>query len=427
MGKINYISNNDSGNFKTNIFIVSLIYLATAVQGVPFFYYLNMNTYYIFALSVLLYLFAWQKAIIKYYKNYVFTILYLLVIYIGQLALFQAGNPLKFVRLIFTDIILGYILLNIFKKRFFKYYIDLMVGLAAISLILWSLAVIFPSVITFYRSIIARFGLDPSTKDHMIFISTRMGGNSLFMGVIRNAGAFSEPGSWGTYLMLAFVLNQYFESRWRLKSSILLITMLSTFSTATYVGIYLVLLGKYFKNKLNIKKLFIIILFSFMIIYSFVNFDFLQNKISVQLEDQLDKDLYEGTSGRFFGFRKSLNVLKSFPFTGIGLLYDTKITDLYSEFASGYGFGSIGSRIGIVGFFFWFLWIYKSTSYFSRRNKILTISNYLALLAVFFGQSIPITSAPVMAFLFSGWFFTNLDKRNNFKNRSVKGNFNKDK
>jgi len=403
-----------------------IIYLATAVNGVPLFIVLNSQTSYLFYYSVLLLMYALISRRLHVTQRFRFLLFFIGYVYLTQLIIFQAGNPLKFIRLVMTNIILGYTLLNIMKKNLFKYYIDLMLVLALMSLFFWTLAVLNPSILGAYRNIVSMFNLDPLTNDHMIFFSTRYKQGNQFYKIIRNAGAFSEPGSFGTYLMLAYILSKYYYRNLKI-SAILIITMITTMSTAVYGGLYFILIGNVLRIKAKGRKFFYLVIISIAILLTFTQLDYVGSKVGSQFENQMDKDMTEGTSGRFFGFRKSINSLMHYPLTGRGLLYDTTVTDSYSEIAAGYGFGSVGARIGLIGLYFWFIWLYKSTLYFNRQNRYVAIFDYLALLSVFFGQSIPITSAPVMAFLYSGWYFKNLDVREleyKINSENIKGNGN---
>jgi len=140
--------------------------------------------------------------------------------------------------------------------------------------------------------------------------------------------------------------------------------------------------------------------------YSAYNeFDFLGDKIETHYTSQSQMQLTDVTGGRFFGTRKSLHTLMTFPITGKGLLAATRETDATSEFAAAYGFSVFGSKIGLLGFIFWLLWLYKATIHFSHSYRIKSAMNYLALLAVLFAQSVPVDSIPFLAFVFSGWYF----------------------
>lgn len=380
-----------------------LLYLFIAPNGVPYFYVLYDNYSYTFFMGVLLIFISLEKGWIKDNKRFKYMVAYMTSIYILQLLIFGAGSPLAFIRLLVVMVITPYILLCIFKESILKKFINLMVFLSAVSLVLWGLAVIIPSIIGLYRSIIYKFNLDTITYDHMIFISTRLSFGP--GGVLRNAGAFSEPGSFGTYLVLALLLNNYFSgNKFNKNVIILILAMITTFSTAVYFGLFFILAAMIFKKKILDKRLLLFIPVFYLSIFTFTEYDFLQDKVSEHYSTQMEYDLTQPTSGRILGARKSFYTLAHFPISGKGLLAATRETDYTSKFASGYGFSGFSTKIGVVGFVFWLLWLYKSSLYFSHYKKLRGRLNYLALLSVLFAQSVPLNSVPFMIFLFSGWY-----------------------
>lgn len=382
-----------------------VLYLINAPNGVPYFWVLHKDTSYHFFMGVIFALIALHRGKLKVNQQIYLISAYMVFIYLGQLLLFQGGHPFAFIRLFVLYVVFPYALVSFYRENLFKIYVDLIVILSAISLVLWIPTVFSPSLVWEYRAIVLKFGLDPISFDHMIFISTRL--SSLgFLGLLRNSGPFSEGGSFATYLILTLVLNNYYNNnRPNLKAAIMIAAVITTFSTAGYVALLFYLAGTILKEQVLDPRVIMMIPLLLMFYSAYNEFDFLGSKIETHYTTQSQRELTEVTGGRFFGTRKSFHTLATYPITGKGILAATRETDYTSEFYAAYGFSVFGSKIGLLGFIFWLLWMYRATAYHSRFYRLKTSMNYLALMAVLFAQSVPVDSIPFLAYMFTGWFY----------------------
>ena len=182
----------------------------------------------------------------------------------------------------------------------------------------------------------------------MIFY-TYWGNVGTAFGVSRNAGFASEPGAFAVFLMLGIIINYINDIPLFHKRNLLyIVATITTFSTAGYLALASLgfLLLKHKKGR--IFGLLLFPLFLYGAVFAYKNMDFMQNKIEEQFEEQTKVDLYEPTSGRFLGARKSLYVLSQYPLHGRGLLAMTKAEKYSDPESAGYGWLSEMARFGIL-------------------------------------------------------------------------------
>jgi hypothetical protein len=181
--------------------------------------------------------------------------------------------------------------------------------------------------------------------------------------LLRNSGIFHEAGAFSLYIMLAIIVNT-FNTRNTLdkRNIILVIILLTTFSTAGYILLILFLAYAIPKSKLNIiLKYSILFLMVFITINSFRSADFLQQKIEEHYSTQINAiEKGEAAQGRFFAFYKAFDVFKQNILFGKGILESNRPVGEEIN-SSGFGWGFMGflARYGIIFGFFYFLFYYK--------------------------------------------------------------------
>lgn len=283
-------------------------------------------------------------------------------------------------------ILSGYFIVNYLGYKFRYVLLHVMTCLAIISLVFYFAMLFFHYV--------------PHTP-----LSTSMYPGNIFFYVIRyneiddlrNCGPYWEPGAWGGYIVMTFLFffdslkNLWIKYRWHVV--ILLITLLTTRSTQSYLAGFILIAVYLLKERINLRSLFIlgIILFAFFIAYT--NLPFLQEKINNQLdltEDWEDNNSLQ-SANRFTTSMLDFYYIEKHPFIGNTDKGDIRYSDhdfvmRVMENSGKYGSGSgITSNIAIYGIFpfiFWLFFSYKKLSnQFNKKSAL-----YLLLILLFLGQ-----------------------------------------
>ena len=151
-------------------------------------------------------------------------------------------------------------------KEFAIRYVKLLYFVSCFSLVTFVLNQFVPSLFLFFPEI------DATAKAVNVFFSivpTNMG------NYIRNFGAWGEPGMYGVYLILACILELfYFKNKKKNYILVFFISIISTFSTATYISALILVLvfiwhSPSFKTQNKIELLVVsVILMIFVISYA---------------------------------------------------------------------------------------------------------------------------------------------------------------
>lgn len=331
------------------------------------------------------------------------------LIFLFQLLKFGKGTLYNFLGLV---VVFGtpYILLRIFKFKLFEYFIILVKIFAVISLFFWVLVNLSDS---FYQQSLEWpdfFKTDRWLNESYILFSTR--DSRTVFNLIRNNGGFWEPGAYATTLIITLIINTLREKNLKSRTNIILIlAVISTFSTSGWIGLFLIYLMHYnlqyprsiedIKN-LKIQRIFALIAIIIMII----SFDFLGEKTFEQYASAKEAELSQPTSGRFMAARKSIKGIISDPLFGKYIVQERENQEqlLRREDLGMYGFLYLIQRIGMIGFCAFIFFIYKGFDvlfhYYnshlkSKRSSFIMI---LIWLVIMFAQNL--YWIPVSLFVF---------------------------
>ncbi|MCK5137867.1 MAG: O-antigen ligase family protein [Bacteroidales bacterium] len=343
------------------------------------------------------------KTKLKFNKIIILSTIYLLVIGLTQTLIFGAGK-------------ISTILYNIAVLLYFPFFILVIVGMKSLRL--------FSNIITFFALVSIVFWILTnlssdfyqwtqhlalsipapyfSEKNEQFFFYTYESATA--MGLIRNPGPTTEPGNWAVFLILSLIINLITQARLlSTKNIILLFALITTFSSAGYLGLFVLFSYFIVFSRFNILAKFIVIpvsIYVFMLLYT--SLEFMEEKLESKIENEITTELSEG-SGRIKGALRSWNVVKTYPLTGRGFVSATK-ADPKKEaaFYPGYGFPALAAKIGLVGFIFYFSFIIISLNKLNIRHSQRRFTFILfALLALFiqlFSQSI--YTAPIFVMIF---------------------------
>lgn len=355
-----------------------------------------------------------KKSFGKVFLQYFILII---VLFIYQTIYFERFSYSSTIRL-FMNILLPYFLLKIVGQDYIKYYIQIIFYIAIISFIFY-----FPSLISnSFHSLIGKIapllGTDAYLKDQNFIIYTWEAKNGIFL---RNSGNFTEPGSFACWLNLALVYNILHEKQpFSKKNIVFIIAIFTTLSTSGYIALFFIYTAYFL---LLSKKKSKYLLIPFMIYLSFQAYTklyFLQEKISVQIESQVEN---ASLGGRFGSALLDLKDLKKYPLSGRGLTKATRFDDVdywVGDEAPRAVINSITDTMlkhGIIGFSIYLYFLITSINFYLNFHRIDPKGIYIILGSLFiisFSQQILLTPLFLSLIFFKDLIPTY--KRNYFSN-----------
>lgn len=177
------------------------------------------------------------------------------------------------------------------------------------------------SIVFFYLSKLISYTRFPFVREYEKFVyspyHTFLWKTEEWLGNLdRNCGMFWEPGVFQAHLSLAilFLVENYKRSNLKY-IALLVITMITTKSTAGYINlllIFMILLRKYIKNSTNIKKQFYM---PFLLIMVLVVFYIIYFSPTIQQKFNMTNSSFIIRSS---DLRNSLDILRTYPIFGTG-------------------------------------------------------------------------------------------------------------
>lgn len=311
----------------------------------------------------------------------------MLGIFIAQYLTFGWNTFPGIVNFVFK-ILFGSFVIIALDFRFKYYYLRVMYHLAIISLIFFSLQIVFG--ITFSLIDVGKVG-----KSILFYFSHSRAFD-------RNCGAFWEPGAFGCYLLivpLLFINNLPLLYRhYRKECIVLFIALLTTQSTTAYLAFAaLIFLYLAFQIRSWMKYVYIILAIA-VSAYVYSGVDFLEEKIKSQNELAVSAN-GQFNSTRMGTFLFDMYYFEKHPIIGNGLHSRTRYADhqylvkLWSggELAKGgNAFSDYLAKMGIAFYAAFFYFFYKTNQGVKRRNLLSFLVVFIMLL---FGE--PLFSYPI--------------------------------
>jgi hypothetical protein len=287
--------------------------------------------------------------------------------------------------------------------------------LSIIALVFWSLHELFPvfkngliQLIEILYPFSGDYGLEGGSKRSLIIYTFIFELEPMSFGINRNSGFAHEPGAFAVFLNFALFINYIKGKSLFYKRNIVYIAAtITTFSTAGYLSVFIILIMYLLKGKYKFISIFFIPLIFFYSLKMFNELEFLGGKINYQIEDQTQKNLNERTTGRLYGARKSINVLMKYPFYGRGLLSVTRPDSTSDSEYAEYGWLSqiarFGLIIGLLGLYFFIKGFKVYASSFGSSN--LTIIGGLICLFINFSSQTFITHPIFFVLFYFGLYY----------------------
>ncbi len=361
--------------YKRNFIDYTLLLLAIAVSGIPYF---SNGTLLIPLFLVLFLVFLLRKNRLDW--TFVLLLTFLLIITILQTYVFSFYS-VQTLAGVFLRVINAYLIVKILGEKFIPYFINIMYGIAIVSFIIYFPILLFPSFKTFLLHnvvpILNVFDIANSQDRTIIIYNLR--------SIYRNSGPFWEAGAFSGYLIIAFIFNFYSVDKYKIKKGIIfLITIVTTLSTTGYLALFVFLFFAYYKK---IKNTLIRIMAIFIILtggyFAFISFDFLGAKIERQIEFAQKRGIEKSSnSQRFLSILRDLRDFRGHELIGRGAndftRYDLNPGEPF--IIRSVGLTDILVRVGIVFFLYMFYLLYKSIcAYLEKLHK----NNYIDCLAIF--------------------------------------------
>lgn len=298
-------------------------------------------------------------------------------------AVWQIGICLKYSTLnvsyaFFTiyPLFVAYIMIKAYGKYLFIFYEDIITKLSIISLFGWLILLIIPKVVNL---------LGASPEESVNFYVFNIQAAKIWLTPIRNSGFSWEPGRFASLVVVAILFNLY-RTNFSVKSSnknfyILLIALITTFSTTGYMSFFLGILPL-FLNKYRKYAVPLFLVFCSIAIYLYNSVDFLGEKIESLSDISTTETRLEEASQYIeeaivpqridAAYLEALNIIND-PILGYGK--DVLNSHINKDFAANIflpnGHLKVFARYGILLGALIFLWLFRASKRIAKtfNNK----------------------------------------------------------
>lgn len=388
-----------NSDFNREFINYSIVFFIIACSGIPFF----VSSYYLMPFAFLIVIITCMNRGCKILdKRLIFVLLFLIFIVVIREIINGYEPSLYQLVVIILKYSFPFFVIKLLKTKFLFYYRYLIYLISVLSLIIFFSINVFPEIEDYLINNVASYfneetkaGFYSYAPNILIYTFNEPG---------RNHGPFWEAGGFGVFLIIAIIFH-LIEGKNLLNrfGIVYIVTSITTFSTATYVALGLLLAVSILKlNNRILRLLLIAILFIlFVIIYN--SADFLRNKILVNYEAIYGK--YENrVANRFTSILLDYSKIKDNPIFG----NPQNTGETYSIFTHrNNGLSSIAVEYGLVYFTLFFVLIYKSLKQLlivhNKYNLVSPILFMLAIGAIYFGQVL--TDKPMLLALIMFPFF----------------------
>ena len=263
-------------------------------------------------------------------------------------------------------------------KHFIDTYINIIYWLSLISIIIYLSCTITPGIKDFLINNIAPYFISLNAETaiqegggiNVLVYNFQVNSTLDSVGLMRNCGPFWEPGMYAVFLDIALFFNLFIkQSAHKFFNVIILLSIITTFSTGGYVTTALIFLFYVFTRHNVLLKIIGLIIFITVLIFT-INLDFIGDKIATQFNSaEVGNDV-----SRFSAILTQFEMIKDYPLTGGAQLADYTDT---KTLASGlfYTFIQYGIPVGL----FFYIMFYKAI-----RQLFINYSNALRNSILFF-------------------------------------------
>lgn len=352
---------------KQNIVNYLLLIFFVATSGVPNF---KSSVLYIPLFFLLVITFILRSR--KLDRQFLLFILLLVLITVFQSFKFSHFSYINILG-VFLPICNAYLILKILDFRFTFYFVKLMKTIALISIFIYFPTILFPSFINVLDSLSNQLQF-LNFSDHFIDTKTIIIYNVRNINNFRNPGPFWEPGLYVGYLILAYIFNIYNNLKNKRSNSIVfIIAIITTHSTTGYIAFFTFLLFYNYKSINNkFLRYFAVTALLGFAYYSFINFDFLGEKIQEQIEVVKNtSDVYRNNNTqRFLNILRDMEDFKGHEIFGRGSLPINRYSYDAENQIRTVGFTDFLVRNGIIVLVVLIVLLFKSFKSFTNYHCI---------------------------------------------------------
>ena len=393
---------------RTNLFLVYLILFIGAQSSI-----LSQSPIFILG-SFFISMVVFISRSLKVDRFYIFFSLAYFLLSIPYYLIFHYVDTL-YVGYFYILLTYAYITIRILEYDFFKIFHQVVYILAFISLPFFLIQLInfdFAfTVVGIFQNSFSFLEFNNDVFANIFLFSIEADG-----AMYRNSGFAWEPKGFANFLILAIIINSIlYDFKINKKMIILVIALITTFSTVGYIVLFTGFAGFLFINN-KIKIYYVIIAFIAFLIVLISENDFIFDKVSneiytmqAQADMIYDKRFFESRSlGRFGSLLVDYNDFIKHPIFGYGIQRkDTSRTQLRTQAKYNYtklvrvnGFSDRLVTFGMVGMLFYMIMIYKGfRRYLIYHNKRGAVFILLIFLMIEFATTL--TTDPFwMIFLF---------------------------
>jgi hypothetical protein len=330
---------------------------------------------------------AIYKPKLKWLFNYTVVFSLLMFIQTCYFGMFYVTTALNQVMLFLT----AAMSIALLGTTFIFLYIRIMVVIAAIATLLFIPILInnsFAEILIahsplHFTTVLEVYGYE-SISHNLFFINFPP---DFMAGLIRNSGPFWEPGAFGGYLIIAYVFNTLVHNTLLRKSNIILvIAIITTFSTTAYIGLSIFTVGFLFlKIKDQVVKWSVLAVMLIVVVFSFRNVDFLGNKIKSEISETKYNAFIKGGDTRTASAYLDLKELTEnslYLFFGRGSHPHTRVAGVDKEVLRTNGVTDLLSRFGLLFFVVSLYFIWDSFRLVSKLGDGEDKMAYLGLVTV---------------------------------------------
>jgi hypothetical protein len=259
-----------------------LVYMLIATTGIDFFYRAKM----VFLIPMLLLvagIFIYNG--LGTHKFFIGYILAATIVQFLQMLKFYYLPSETFIGL-YLRLFYAYFTIRIVGERFFKYYVNILYYSAIISFFFYFTSYI-PGVETFFITHVAPLFQNPfvnynqhyTIAPSVIVYTFNSSGENINL-LLRNSGPFWESGAFAGFLVVAIIFNTIQTgSIFSPKNRILLLALLTTFSSTGFIVLMFILLSYIMTNSSLSFKVMVLPVILAVSVYAFFSLDFLGKKI----------------------------------------------------------------------------------------------------------------------------------------------------
>jgi hypothetical protein len=358
-------------------------FLLIGLGGIPFFttgYFWNLTIFIFSAISFFSKGYTIERKIYLYFS-------FLTIVLILQAVVFSFISITTTIG-IYVSFLNAYFLIKLIDKDFFKYFVDIIYYIILISFIFFIPSLLFPDFEKFLLDNIAPIFQQESSRrgysynPNFIIYTLNTGITTPYtdysMDIIggRNPAAFHEAGGLGVYAVLAFFMNFIITKNiWNKKSLVLVLGILSTFSTATFIAFFITIISINIISKKKSYQFLFLPIFLVTFWFSFNTFDFLGRKLDENIQQSLNIGYYYyGPKTRFGSFMIDIYDLQKYPITGKGVNEQTRFEDFRGFNRDTHRNNGVSDLAVKFGFPFFLFYFYNIHLTFRRINEIYKIN-----------------------------------------------------